>query len=479
MNVGRGRETRWRAGRRLVLLCALALAGCAYQLVHRGQINQSQVRAVKQGIQLSRQLSFKTDVPLLLESPAEAEKILSAELTRKVSDEEFSNDGAGGALLGLYPPGIDLKAANLRILTDQVAAFYDGDEKIMVLLSGGTDAGFWYGLAQFVGQRDAVGQMVLAHELTHALQDQHFDLEKTLDKLKDDDDRTLALNAVAEGDATLAGFDYVLGGIDPATVQTLVLELSNLPAEFVKDAPDIPRGVSEPVVFEYSAGAKFVGEALRRGGWAAVDALYAKPPESTRQIMHPELYFEHFTAPVEVAFRCFDKPLDGWRKVEDDTLGEFLLQVLLKLHLQQESDAELLAGYWRGDHMAILRNGPATAVAWLVVLESAYAADRFSSAYQEISASLPAGLSARRIERRSNSVLVVAGVTAPESERMAQCVWRSASIQPPASTPFGPAPVSAPSGSRRQARFSPSPRLMAAPHVEAVGVGSAGLRRSR
>jgi hypothetical protein len=463
-------------GRYFVLLCALAFVGCAYQLVHKGRINQSQVRAVKQGIQHTRQLSFKTDVPLLLESPAEARKILSEELSRKISDEEFRNEGAGGALVGLYPQGIDLKAANLKLLEDQVAAFYDGDEKIMVLLSGGTDAGLWFGLAQFIGQRDAVGQMVLAHELTHALQDQHFDLERKLDQLKEDDDRTLALSAVAEGDATLAGFDYVAGGLDPATVDKLVSDLSALPSEFVKDTPDIAPGVSEPVIFEYTAGAKFVAQALRRGGWSAVDAIYAKPPQSTRQVMHPSLYFEHFTSPVEVAFRCFDEPFDGWRKVEDDTLGEFLLQVLLKIHLKRQSEAELLAGYWRGDHMAILRKNSATAVAWLLVLESGYAADRFYSAYQEIAASLPEGLGVRRVERKGNSVLIVAGEAAPENRRIADCVWRTATVHALAPAAPTPMPVRAPSPTHHHAVFSVRPSMTSS-HAEAADGWAVGTSR--
>jgi hypothetical protein len=470
MSLKHHREKRWSVGRRLVLLCTLALTGCGYQLVHRGRINQSQVRTVKEGIQRSRQLKFKKDVSVLLESPAEAEKIQSIELSQKISDEEFRNEGAAGTLIGLYPPGIDLKAANLKLLHDQVAAFYDGEEKTMVLLSGGTNAGFWYSLAQFISQRDAVGQMVLAHELTHALQDQHFDLEKTLDKLKQDDDRTLALSAVAEGDATLAGFDYAFGGLDPATTDKLVSELSDLPGEFVKETPDIPPGVSEPVVFEYSAGVKFVAQALRRGGWAAVNALYAKLPQSTRQIMHPELYFEHFTPPMEVGFGCFDKPFDGWRKVEDDTLGEFLLQVLLKLHLGQESEATLLADYWRGDHMALLRKRSAEAVAWLVVMESAYAAERFSAAYQEISAKLPGGLSLRRIERRANSVVIVAGETVPGNERMADCIWRSAKIHTPAPIQPRLAPTDSPSNFKQQARFLPPGRAVPlSPNLSAFG----------
>ncbi len=431
---------------RLVAILFSTLAGCSYQLVHGGKINQSEVATVEAGIQRLRQLSFKTNVPILLETPKEASKILSEELTHKVSDQEFKDEGEAGALLGLYPPGIDLKAENLRLLESQVSAFYDGDEKVMVLLSGGTSAGLWYGLTQFIAQRDVIGEMVLAHELTHALQDQHFDLQRKLDELKDDD-RSLALTAVAEGDATLAGFAYVLGSSDPAIIDKLVLELNGLPGEFVKDTSGIAPGVSEPVAFEYAAGANFVARALRRGGWDAVDELYKKPPQSTRQIIHPELYFDRFTPPVEVAFGCYERPVDGWRKSEDNTMGQYLLEVLLENNLTSHEDARVLADYWRGDHMKILRNGPNLAVAWVLVLESSYAAERFASTYASIIPRLPGGSSLHRVEQRAEKVVVIAGQKPEQSEKAATCVWNSLSLK---ASPEGIA-----TSARADARFKP------------------------
>ena len=125
---------------------------------------------------------------------------------RDYTDNRLEADWVAGALTGLYPAGLDLKAESLKLLKSQVAGFYDPHGKEMVLVEGGADVGVWNNAAQFMIQRDVVGEMLLAHELTHALQDQNFDLESSLDKVKDNDDRALALKSVAEGDATHRGF---------------------------------------------------------------------------------------------------------------------------------------------------------------------------------------------------------------------------------------------------------------------------------
>ena len=147
-------------------------------------------------------------------------------------------------------------------------------------------------------QRDVVGEMLLAHELTHALQDQNFDLESSLDKVKDDDDRSLALKSVTEGDATMRrvrlrgqGAGRHHRSIPSPTI------CKQLPQALEAEAPGTPEGLSVPLLFQYSEGVRFVAEAYRRGGWSAVDALYRKPPQSSHQILHPALYFDG-SAPV-------------------------------------------------------------------------------------------------------------------------------------------------------------------------------------
>ena len=208
-------------------VAALIAAGCAYQLVRSGAIDGARVTKVEAGVEQIRQLRFKKSVPVVVESRDEAERDIEAQLAHEVSDREFQIDGEIGSLIGLYPEGIQLKRTTLSLLKDQVAGFYDPDTKRMILVSGAIDTGVWDDAAEFLMQRDLMGEMVLAHELTHALQDQHFDLSGQLDALKDNDDRALALKSVAEGDATISGFGYVVGGMDQVKLDEIVSRLSD------------------------------------------------------------------------------------------------------------------------------------------------------------------------------------------------------------------------------------------------------------
>src|SRR5271166_5667635 len=239
-------------------VCAVAalvlLRGCAYTLVNGDQVNSQQAAKIESGIQNFRELRFKQSVPLVVKTPDEAEGMMEADLMRDYTDNQLAVDAVAGSLTGLYPTGIDLKAASLKLLKSQVAGFYDPHGKEMVLVEGGADLGIWNSAAQFMIQRDIVGEMLLAHELTHALQDQNFELESRLDKVKDDDDRTLALKTVAEGDATLAGFAYSLGRMDDGTAGSLADNLKELPKALAAEAPDTPVGLSAPLLFQYSDG---------------------------------------------------------------------------------------------------------------------------------------------------------------------------------------------------------------------------------
>ena len=266
-------------------ICAVGalifLRGCAYALLSGDTVNSRKAASIESGIQDLRQLRFKHPVPLVVKTPDEAQAMMEADLMRDYTDNRLEADAVAGALTGLFPAGLDLKAASLKLLKSQVAGFYDPHGKEMVLVEGGDDLGIWNSAAQFMIQRDVVGEMLLAHELTHALQDQNFDLESSLDKVKDDDDRTLALKSVAEGDATISGFAYAVGRMDDSTADALANNLKQLPQALEAQAPNTPEGLSVPLLFQYSDGVRFVAEAYRRGGWPAVDALYRKPPESS------------------------------------------------------------------------------------------------------------------------------------------------------------------------------------------------------
>src|SRR5271166_6582664 len=140
----------------IVVSAALAFAGCAYSLISGGKVNETQAGNVEQGIQRIRQLSFKQHVPLVLKTPNEVEQTVLADLHRDYSDEQLDADGKAGAVLGLYPLGIDLKAETVKLLKSQIAGFYDPHEKEMVLVEGATPVPITDRMIEFVVQRDLV-----------------------------------------------------------------------------------------------------------------------------------------------------------------------------------------------------------------------------------------------------------------------------------------------------------------------------------
>ncbi|HXM87893.1 MAG TPA: hypothetical protein VN916_00495 [Candidatus Acidoferrum sp.] len=414
-------------------VCAIAalifLRGCAYSLVNGGRINEQHAARIEAGIQDIRQLRFKQPVPLVVKTPDEAESMMEADMMRDYTDKQLAADSVAGAVTGLYPPGLDLKAASLKLLKSQVAGFYDPHGKEMVLVEGGADLGIWNSAAQFMIQRDVVGEMLLAHELTHALQDQNFDLEKSLDQVKDNDDRGLALKCVAEGDATIAGFAYVVGRMDDGTANAVASNLKQLPQALAAEAPGTPEGLSVPLVFQYSEGVRFVAEAYRRGGWTAVDALYRKPPQSSHQILHPELYFDSAAPAPQIELAGYDRIMSGWKKADDDTYGELLLRIILERNLGKQSNELGLASRWVADRMIILQESHAVNVIWMLAFSDAQVASHFAVVYQTLLDRLLGDSTPHRIDVRSNAVLVVIGEGADYFETLAPAIWNASAIE--------------------------------------------------
>ena len=415
-------------------ICAVAaiilLHGCAYSLVDGNQINSEKADKIEAGIQDFRQLRFKKPVPLVVKTPDEAEAMMETDLMRDYTDNQLQVDAVAGAVTGLFPAGIDLKAASLKLLKSQVAGFYDPHGKEMVLVEGGADLGIWNSAAQFMMQRDVVGEMLLAHELTHALQDQNFDLETALDKVKNDDDRSLALKTVAEGDATIAGFAYAMGKMDDSTADTLADNLKNLPKALAAEAPNTPEGLSAPLLFQYSDGVRFVAEAYRRGGWQAVDALYRNPPQSSHQILHPGVYFDAPAAPQpRIELAGYDKVMSGWKKADDDTYGELLLRVILERNLGKQSNELGLATRWTADRMVVLQESRGVNVIWMLTFSDEQTASHFAVVYQTLLDRLLGDGTPHRIDTRSNAVLVVIGQGADYFDTLAPAVWSASTIE--------------------------------------------------
>jgi hypothetical protein len=386
-------------------------------------LDQAAANDVKLGIQQVRHLDFVQDVPFVIKSSDEAQKILVSKLGRDNSDEELRIGGEAGAMTGLFKEGIDLKNEQLKLMRDQVAGFYDPHDKVMVEVRGKSVLG-----TSFTGRPEFADELLHAHELTHALQDQHFVLDDLLKRVKNNDDEELAMHSLIEGDATLAGLGYVQGGLTEQEEEKIVAHFAAMPESFEPESSGTPMALSVPLMFQYTQGTRFVAEAWRRGGWAAVDALYRDPPVSTQQIMHPSLYFDHRQNPLLILIDGYEGQLAGWKKVDDDTFGELLIKLMLRRNLPQDSPALLLSDKWTGDHVIALERDHRLMLLWVIGFENSEAARSFASTYDEVLDHLNRPNEQHLVATHADDVLVILGPRDIPFGRLAPAIWRASTI---------------------------------------------------
>ena len=240
---------------------------------------------------------------------------------------------------GLLPKGFDLDSFMVELLTEQIAGLYDPKSHEFYVAD-------WIPIAD---QR-----MVMAHELTHALEDQHFQIEAWVKAARPNDDAELARESVLEGSAMAAMVDYLLQGtgrslqdlpdIDPSM---LIGDMEGTP--MLQKAPPF---LKDALIFPYLDGLNFSAAVLKPAGWSALSGVFAKPPVSTQQILHPALY-RSGKASAPVALPAMDKALGSdWAKLEDNTMGEFGWREVLKQFLGEEK-AEHLSPAWDGDRYLV------------------------------------------------------------------------------------------------------------------------------
>jgi hypothetical protein len=273
---------------------------------------------------------------------------------------------------GLLPKGYPLEQTMVKILTEQIAGLYDPDSQEFFIAD-------WNSAAD---QR-----MVMSHELTHALQDQHFHIDKWTDAAKPNDDAELARDAVIEGSALAAMLDYVLRG------KGSVRDLGDLDASLligdVDSSPELskaPKVLQDELLFPYLAGTTFTQHVLKQsGGWPDFYKVFARPPVSTQQVMHPDLYIRD-VEPPEISLPDTAGVLSAdWKRLDENRMGEFGLLEILKQFLDK-ARAKSLAATWAADRYATFENSKnkRTLLLFDVRLASEADAARFFGAYSEL-----------------------------------------------------------------------------------------------
>jgi hypothetical protein len=322
-------------GRASRLLLLLLLISCA---------QASPLKPGMQAVEEIRGRKFVHDVKNVSIDRADLSKHLHAQMEKLTP---YSLDDWGNVLRALQLVDVENKQLVPKLLAlyeAQVLAFYDPQthtyysiKQLPKLPEGAT---------KLVDPK-MLEETVMVHELMHALQDQHFELAGKEKALMRDTDANLAYHALLEGEAVLVMVAHMLGksNVDFNEVikddAMLGLIGNAAQAEQMID-PSTPKYFAEMLKFPYLEGLKFVVAAYRRGGWKELDKVHANPPRTTREILHPEEYFNRTFTPT-----AFDSTTPAGA-IAAEHLGEFHWRFLV--------GADNAKG-WVNDRAVIMRDG--------------------------------------------------------------------------------------------------------------------------
>jgi hypothetical protein len=302
--------------------------------------------------------------------------------------EEEQRQAAVLSALDMGGGNANLRQSEIDGMVKEILGFYDQDTKQLVVV---TD------LAQ-MGVRDRV---TYAHEFTHSLQDQHYNLTALFDRAKGNADYALGIRALVEGDATLTMGLYARKNLSAMDIANYQLE------EFQSiDLSGLTFGEGGPLVesatyFPYEEGANFVATLYQAGGWKAVNAAFKQPPRSSEQVLHPERYFAGDTP---VAVKLPDLRVPGWHVIAEDTMGELYLRIYLEHYISMDG-AVAACQDWGGDRYQVLGDDHGhLALALSTVWDNQPAAQRFfegmTGFVAGLSGNIPSGLQSGGAEMR-------------------------------------------------------------------------------
>ncbi len=365
-----------RRGRRLALaaLSVLLVAGCGGDSEGQEPIRtdaelERRVEALLPRIEEFAHLAALRTPAVRRSSAATLEAYLLERLDIEFPGDTLEQLAAAYQAFGLLPEDVELRSLLVDLLLEQAIGYYDPMRDVLFVRDEAPDA---------------MIDPVLVHELVHALQDQHVDLDSLLEATAANDART-ALQAAVEGHATAAmmswGYAQMMGGsISAEAMPEVGPEMGAAladPTEYphLANAPAIIR---EPMLFVYLGGARFV-QRLWRGHDGHPHPFGEWRPESTEQLLHTERLLGQRDRPVSLGLA---PPADGWQVRYSRDLGELEILVYFEQHLGDRSRAAQAAAGWDGDAYALLGRDGRTALVWYTAWDSERDAEEFEDAYQ-------------------------------------------------------------------------------------------------
>ena len=306
-----------------------------------------QMDDIEEQVILLRNLQPSGDVIRSLLSRDQLRQKIEQDFFEDYSQEEAREDVIVLSALGLLNPDFDMFTFYKDLLSEQIAGQYDHKSKEMDVVQ---DTGF-----------GGPERFTYAHEYTHALQDQNFDIENGLNYSSEsceiDSERCAAVQALLEGDASLLQWDWFTNYATPQDLSELQAFYEDYQGPVMESAPDY---LSEDFLFPYVYGEAFVEYLFNTGGWEAINAAYRDVPVSTEQILHPERYPDD--RPVEVLIPDLVEILgEPWQELDTGVMGEWYTYLILAHGRDPNArlddiEAQIASEGWGGDVYLVLHN---------------------------------------------------------------------------------------------------------------------------
>jgi hypothetical protein len=318
-----------------------------------------------------RGLALKNAVPCVVQDQAAVTNFIQTTIKENLPAQKLEMEEFAYKAIGLIPHSFDYQNKMVEFLVGQIGGYYDPKKKRFVM-AGWLPA--------------SVQSSVAEHELTHALQDQYYDLGSIVNSKKATSDSGMAASALIEGDASAVMYDCqkAVSGLAPLKDERNIDALLLMQVLGIGFDGEVPESLKALLVFPYSSGLRFAHALLREGGYRRIDEAYKRVPTTSREILHPEDYLSGSFVPKIPDDSELTSSASGASLEYTDVLGEFGISSLFRGAAITKDRGALAAKGWVGDKLGVFKSaGGLRSIVWLTRWESEEDAKEFANLYRE------------------------------------------------------------------------------------------------